>query len=152
MALCWVLIGMTTAVFGELGFLRDARELGFQPRFPHGDDRACMFRPGCKAHGSLLAAHGLLDGVSRYTRPPCNLENGRPVTLPPLPAESQKPHVKHSDNLLLIHAGKRLHMGQVSVIINSYGLTTTTARIWASAASYPLEIENGRVTSADAPC
>ena len=52
-------------VLGQLGFLRDARELGFQPRLERGDDRGCVFAPGGQTDGCILAAHGFLDLIEQ---------------------------------------------------------------------------------------
>ena len=49
----------------QLGFLRDARELGFQPWLERGDDRVCVFAPGRQANCGVLTSHGLLDLIQQ---------------------------------------------------------------------------------------
>ena len=52
-------------VLGQLRFLRDARELCFQPGLERGNDGCCVFAPGRKAQGRRLPSHGLFDPIEQ---------------------------------------------------------------------------------------
>ena len=55
-------------VLGQLGFLRNAGELGLQPRLERGDDRCRMVAPSSKAQCRILSSDRLLDLIKQ-----CNL-------------------------------------------------------------------------------
>jgi hypothetical protein len=68
-------------VLGELGCLRDARELGLEPGRECGDDRACVFAPGGQPDGRGLAAHGPLDLTEQRDLPQHRLGDGGALVL-----------------------------------------------------------------------
>lgn len=65
----------------QLGFLRDARDLGLEPGFQRGDDGCRMLAPSGKTHGSLLPSDGLLDLIQQRDLAQHLLGDGRTVVL-----------------------------------------------------------------------
>ena len=56
-------------VLGQLGFLRDPRQLGLEPGFERGDDGRRMLASGSETQERLLAANTFLDLLEQRDLP-----------------------------------------------------------------------------------